>query len=231
VWLSIAELEAQPGLLHGFSTLALGSMRSSDDGWLTPPRRALCAALGVDPQRLSVIGAEHGARVQRVDVPRGVVAHCDVLVTDRPGLPLLGTFADCYPLLLFDPGRRVLALAHAGWRGTTAGVAAAAVQALVAEYGCRPSDLVAGLGPGICGTCYEVGSDVAVRFDPAVVSRREGRYFLDLGAALRRQLETAGVGAAVIHVHPACTRETPELASHRRCPDGTRFACIAAIRW
>lgn len=228
--LSIAELAAQPGLLHGFSTLALGSMRASSDGWLTPQRRAMCGALGVDPERLSVIGAEHGATVRRVDSPRGVVAGCDVLVTDRPGVPLLATFADCYPLLLFDPIRRALALAHAGWRGTAAGVATAAVEALVDEYGCRPRDLVAGLGPGICGACYEVSMEVAARFDSAVLVPRGNRFLLDLGAALRRQLEAAGVDAASIHVHPACTRETLELPSHRRCPDGIRFACIAAIR-
>src|SRR6266566_347266 len=139
--LTIPALAAEPGLVHGFSTLALGSMRGP--------------APGGSP--LTAAAAVHGAEVARVDEPAVVVPGRDALVTDRPGLPLLATFADCYPVLLFDPGRRALALAHAGWRGTAVGVARAAVEALRREYGCRPADLVAGVGPGICGRCYEVG--------------------------------------------------------------------------
>jgi YfiH family protein len=166
----------------------------------------------------------------RVDEPAGLVPGCDGLVTDRPGLPLLATFADCYPVLLFDPVRRALALAHAGWRGAAAGVATAAVQALAREYGSRPGDLLAGLGPGICRRCYAVGEEVAVRFPPTVVFRDGDRILLDLPAALHAQLVDAGVRAEHVHVHGACTRETPELPSHRRSADGTRFACLAAIR-
>src|SRR5207253_1556719 len=105
------------------------------------------------------------------------------------------------------------------------------VAALAAEYGCRPSDLVAGIGPGICGRCYEVGEEVAAHFDPAVVSQSpDGRLQLDLAAALGRQLVAAGVPAERVHVQRACTRESGELASHRRTPDGTRCAFLAAIR-
>jgi YfiH family protein len=233
--LRIKGLEAAPGLVHGFSTMAMGSMRLPVTGGdpLTPERREFAAALGLDGAALTVSGAVHGADVARVDEPAGAVPRHDGLMTDRPGLPLLATFADCFPLLLYDPGRRALALVHAGWRGTAAGIAANAVGALAAEYGCRPGDLVAGVGPGICGRCYEVGEDVAGRFDGAFVRPspyRAGRHLLDLAAANRARLEAAGVPAGAIHVHGACTRESEVLPSHRRSPDGTRFACIAAIR-
>jgi polyphenol oxidase len=231
--LRIPALEAEPGLLHGFSTLAMGSMRlpAPGAGPLTPARLAFAAALGVDGTRLTVAGAVHGAEVARVDRPLGAVRGHDAVVTDRPGLPLLATFADCYPVLLFDPVRRCLALAHAGWRGTAAGMAGRAVEALAREYGSRPADVVAGVGPGICGRCYEVGEEVAARFDPAFVRPSPaGRHLLDLAAANRAQLESAGVPAGRVHVHGACTRESCVLPSHRRAPDGNRFACIAAIR-
>ncbi|MBO0686854.1 MAG: laccase domain-containing protein, partial [Candidatus Dormibacteraeota bacterium] len=167
----------------------------------------------------------------RVDAAAGVVPGVDVLVTDRPGLPLLVTCADCYPVIVFDTSRRALALAHAGWRGTATGVAGQAVRALVSEYGSRPEQMVAGLGPGICGRCYEVSAEVAERFDarflkPAV---RPDRFWLDLAAANQAQLESAGIAPERVHCHGACTKETPDLASHRRSPDGSRFACIAAI--
>lgn len=231
--LSVPRLAAEPGLIHGFSTLALGSMRGPAPGasLVTPARRAFAAALGLDGERLTVAGAVHGAQIARVDEPAGVVPGCDGLMTDRPGLPLLATFADCYPVLLYDPVQGALALTHAGWRGTAAGVAAEAVDAMREEYGSRPSDLVAGIGPGICGSCYEVGEEVAVRFAPAVVRRSpDGRFWLDLAAANRAQLEAAGLPAGGIQIHGACTRESPELPSHRRSPDGTRFACLAALR-
>lgn len=231
--LRIPALAAEPGLVHGFSTAVMGSMRGPAPGGdpLTPARRAFAAALGLDPDGLTVAGAVHGAEVARVDVPAGAVRGRDVLVTDRPGIGLLATFADCCPVLLYDPSARALALVHAGWRGTAAGVTARAVAALALEYGSRPAGLVAGIGPGICAGCYEVGDEVAERFDPAFVRPSPaGRHLLDLAAANRAQLEAAGVPTDRIRVHGACTRETPALPSHRRSPDGTRFACIAAIR-
>ena len=230
--LTISGLSGRPDLVHGFSTLALGSMQRDPaaSSPLTPARAAFAAAVGLEAGRVTTVGAVHGTQVARVDRPAGLVPGCDALVTDRPGLPLLATFADCYPVLLFDPVRRALAMAHAGWRGAAAGVATAAVQALAREYGSRPGDLLAGLGPGICRRCYAVGEEVAARFPPTVVSRDGDRILLDLPAALHAQLVDAGVLAEHVHVHGACTRETPELPSHRRSADGARFACLAAIR-
>jgi polyphenol oxidase len=231
--LRIGALAAEAQLAHGFSRLALGSMRglAADGSPLTPERRAFAAALGLPAERLTAAGAVHGAVVARVDEPAGVVRGCDGLVTDRHDLPLLATFADCYPLLLFDPRRRALALAHAGWRGTAAGIALEAVAALGREYGCRPGDLLAGIGPGICGRCYEVGTEVAGRFEPGCVRGvGDDRFLLDLAAANRAQLQAAGVPPGRVHVHGACTRESPDLPSHRRSPDGSRFACLVAIR-
>lgn len=229
--LRIPGLAAEPGLVHGFSTLARGSMRLPAGAVLTPERRAFAAELGLDAERLTAIGAVHGAEVARVDEPSGIVPGVDALVTDRPGVPLIATFADCCPVLLYDPRRRALGLAHAGWRGTAAAVALRTLEALEREYGSRPEDVVAGLGPCVCGGCYEVGEEVAARFEAAV--RRpagDGRFLLDIGAANRRQLAGVGVPPERIHEHGACTLESPLLPSHRGLPDGSRFACLAAIR-
>ena len=232
--LRISGLEAAPGLVHGFSTTAFGSMqRPSDEPFsLTPSRGAFACVLGLDPVRLTVAGAVHGAEVARVDAEGFTVPGVDALVTDRPGLPLLVTCADCYAIIVFDRVHAALALVHAGWRGTAAGIAAEAVRSLSAEYGSRAEDLVAGLGPGICAACYEVSGEVAVRFDPRFrrpSGVRSGRFQLDLAAANRAQLEGAGIPWSSIHEHGGCTKVTPELPSHRRSPDGSRFACIAAI--
>ena len=229
----IPSLTGQSGLVHGFSTLALGDMRAPtlDGRALTPARQAFAEALGLEPGRLVAAGAVHGVDVVRVDEPVGVLRGFDALVTDRPGLALFATFADCYPVVLYDRARSALALAHAGWRGSAAGVAVRAVEALRREYGTRPEDLVAGLGPGICGGCYEVRDAVASLFK-TIHARpvEDGRFMLDLAAVNVDQLLAAGVPRERVHVHGACTRECPQLPSHRRSPDGVRFACIAAIR-
>ena len=230
--LKIPELEAESGLLHGFSTLLIGNVGLShapDPEPVLASRRDFARAVGTDSEALTVVGAVHGASVARVDEPQGVVQGVDALVTNRRDLPLFATFADCYPIVLWDPQRRSAALAHAGWRGTVARVGPAAVRKMVDEYGSDPADIRAGIGPGICGTCYEVGKEVASHFDPRFVTAGQGdRFLLDLAAANKAQLEEAGVKE--VHVLGLCTKETPFLPSHRRDPDGTRFGAIVALR-
>jgi polyphenol oxidase len=230
--LKIPELESEHGLLHGFSTLVLGSVGLShapDPEPILASRRDFARALGIDAEPLTVLGAVHGAAVARIDEPRDVVQGVDALVTGRRGVTLFATFADCYPIVLWDPQSHCAALVHAGWRGTVAGVGAAAVRALHDEYGSEPAHIRAGIGPGICGRCYEVGEEVASQFDQQFVKTGSGgRSLLDLAAANRAQLEEAGV--AEVHSLELCTKETSFLPSHRRNPDGTRFGAIVALR-
>ena len=223
--LRIPALASQPALIHGFSTLELGNMRRDGGDRLTQPRRRFAQMLGLDPHRIAYMGAVHGAGVATA-AKQGVYADVDALVTDRRGLALFATFADCYPILLYDPRRHVAGLAHAGWRGTAAGVA----KALVEATGSDPADLVAGIGPGICGRCYQVSDEVAARF-PDAVKRPDagGRWLLDLAEANGLQLVEAGLDPASVHLHGACTKETPSLPSHRRNPDLSRFACLFAL--
>lgn len=226
----IPALAAELSLVHGFSTAGIGSVgltHAPDPAPVLQARRAFARALGVDEEKLTVAGAVHGRTVAHVDEPWEVIQGVDGLVTDRPGIGLFATFADCYPIVLWDRGRKVAGLVHAGWRGTHAGVAQEAMRVMREDYGC--SEIVAGIGPGICGRCYEVGSDVASQFDPAFVSEGEGdRFLLDLAAANRVQLEAAG--ARQVHVLGMCTKESGFLPSHRREPDGTRFGAIVSIK-
>jgi polyphenol oxidase len=229
--LRIDRLASMPGLLHGFSTVAAGPMqRGPDDPPLTGPRRAFAAEVGVDPDRLCGVGGIHGVGIRRVEEPSGTVEGVDGLVTSRPRLPLFAIFADCRPIILYDPERRALGLFHAGWRGAAAGMASLAVASLRREFGCRSEDLVAGIGPGICGACNEVGPEVAERFpEVAVTPGRGDRLLLDLELVNRLQLEASGVDPARIFCHPACTVESEELPSHRARADGSRFACLVAL--
>src|SRR5256885_5663361 len=192
--LHVPELADDPGLVHGFPTVALGSVglkHATDRAAVLESRQAFAALLGLDGADLTAIGSVHGAGVARVDEPVDSVDDVDALVTDRPGVVLFATYADCYPIVLWDPVAHVAGLVHAGWRGTQAGVARSAVGFMRDEFGC--SYILAGIGPGICGRGYEVGEEVAAQFDARFVNPgQRGRWLLDLAAANAAQLEEGG---------------------------------------
>jgi YfiH family protein len=228
--LHVPELADEPGLVHGFSTLAIGSVglkHAPDPAPVLASRKAFATVLGLDGAELTTIGSVHGAEVARVDEPVESIDDVDALITDRKDVALFATYADCYPIVLWDPEKRVVGLVHAGWRGTQAGVARAAVTFMQDEYSCR--FIRAGIGPGICARCYEVGHEVAVQFDTRFLSRRsEDRSLLNLAAANRTQLQDAGVKS--VYDIGICTKEHYLFPSHRRHPDGKRFGAIVALR-
>jgi purine-nucleoside/S-methyl-5'-thioadenosine phosphorylase / adenosine deaminase len=228
--LQIPELADEPGFVHGFSTIGVGSVglkHAPDPAPVLAARRAFTHSLDLDGVVLTTIGSVHSANVARVDGPVPSVDDVDAVVTDTRGVTLFATYADCYPIVLWDPEKRVAGLVHAGWRGTSAGVASAAAAFMRDEYGCQ--FIRAGIGPGICARCYEVGEDVAGKFDARFVSPGiGGKWLLDLAAANAAQLEAAGVKA--VYDIGMCTKESYLFPSHRRNPDGKRFGAIVAIR-
>ena len=183
----------------------------------------ICQALGFRREDIVSPYQVHGAVVGVVDVAdRGRVRpQTDALVTDAPGVLLMLRFADCVPVWFYDPSRRAIGLAHAGWRGTVAGIVRATVKEMERAFGCLPSDLIAGLGPAIGPCCYEVGEDVARAADEARVDLSpflepvpNGRWHLDLWAANRHQLRQAGVlSVEIAGICTAC--HTDEWFSHR----------------
>lgn len=216
--------------MHGFSTLAIGSVgltHAPDPAPVLESRETFLRVLGLDHRTLTTAGAVHGASVARIDEPVEIVDDVDALVTDRTDVVLFTTHADCYPIVLWDPEKKVAGVVHAGWRGTQAGVAGATVRFMRDEYGTR--FIRAGIGPGICGRCYQVGEDVASQFDRRFALPDDGgKFLLDLRAANRAQLEEAGVKS--VYDIGMCTKESYLFPSHRRHPDGSRFGAIVALR-
>ncbi len=160
-----------------------------------------------------VVGAADRGRGARAAA--GAVPGADALVTADPGVVLAVLAADCVPLVLYDPVARVLACAHAGWRGTVAGAAASAVAAM-RSLGAEPADVVAGLGPAIAAGCYQVGAEVAGAATSAFAGRAPdvlratgpGQWQFDLWAANRLILQDAGVPASQIHISGTPTGPT-----------------------
>jgi polyphenol oxidase len=180
-------------------------------------------AVGIEPGQVVTCHMVHGADVRVVGVhDRGhVVGDADGLATGSAGVFLFMRFADCLPLLFNDPVRRVVAIAHAGWRGTVQNVAGATVRTLVEALGCVPKDIRAALGPAIGPCCYRVGADVISVVEgvfgdtDGLLHRREGdSAFLDLWEANRRQLAAEGVkDIGTMDVCTACHNDT--FFSHR----------------
>ncbi len=153
------------------------------------------------------------------------IPRCDALITDVAGVILTAFSADCLIIYLVSPRRRVIALAHAGWRGVLQGMVKKVIAALISGYGGCPDELLAWVSPCICRNCFEVSPEVAALFldqgwdDPLFCNRNTttGKYILDLREIVRRQLIIGGLHDRHIEIAKICTSCHPDLFySYRR---------------
>jgi YfiH family protein len=189
-----------------YDSLNLALLSEDEPAKVEENRRRACAEVGGDPARLAMNRQEHTVLVHRAH-PGARGEPGDGLWTDEPGLPMLKLTADCVPIAIARANgeRPALTLLHAGWRGLSEGIVATGVAAL------GGGRLAAAVGPAIGPCCYEVGPEVAARFDPDLTRGR----ILDLWSAAERALRRAGVEA--VERVDLCTRCNPELFfSHRR---------------
>ncbi len=205
-----------------FATLNLGHTVGDDLSAVGENHRRALGSLGLRPGETVSPHQVHGARVGVVGRSHldTVQPATDALVTAVPFVPLLMRFGDCASILFFDSARRVIGMAHAGWRGVVAGSVGATVRTMTERFNCDPADVWAGIGPTIGPCCYEVGSEVVdavVAACPAgadVVHHVNGRVHLDLPAVVQAQLGAAGVRQ--IENAGLCTAcRVDEFFSHR----------------
>lgn len=211
-------------------------------------RRVWAAAIGIDADSLVTGRQVHGNRVRVVDqsdAGRGAEAidtalpETDALITRTVDLPLMVYTADCVPLIVYDPVKHALGVAHAGWRGTVSVVAYELVQTMHREFGSDAGNLFAGIGPSIGPCCYEVGGEVIDAWantgldrDRTAVVCAGNRHHLDLWRANQLALQAAGILADQIEVSRICTSCSSDRYFSRRAANGHRglFATIAALR-
>jgi polyphenol oxidase len=207
-------------------------------------------ARSVGAQRLVTVTQVHGSAVAvcRPAEPYPPPAlEADIIVAHGVGAAVAVRSADCVPVLLADRRTGAVAAVHAGWRGTMAGAASTAVAALAREFGSRPGDLVAAIGPHIGVCCYEVGTDVVDAFaaagferhlidrwfpagSPARGSRPRPPLHLDLGQATHDQLELAGVPGNRIYRSHLCTAEHLDVFTSYRAEKQRASRLVTAIR-
>lgn len=254
-YLSADGIDAAGGVAHGFSTrqggvsegmwagLNLGVSRGDDPDHVRENYRRFLAAVGAREGKLAMANQVHGTTVRVVtsadwkdDPYEKVNFEADGLMTATPGVALMVFTADCIPVLLYDPVRRVIAAVHSGWRGTADGVVTRAVERMEDVYGCQPKDILAAVGPGICANCFETHEDVpnammaslGTQVLQHVQIKENGKFAVDLKGICTMRLEQAGLdpaNIAVCHECPAC--QTDKYWSYRKV--GNDRGSMAAV--
>ncbi len=243
---------AEPGLVHGVFTrqggvspapwdsLNMGGYLGDDLENTYFNRVRAFEALERDPKSVFDVWQVHSAEVICSHMPRprqDPPQKADAILTDNPEITLFMRFADCVPVLFYDPIKRVVGLAHAGWQGTVKGVVTATVEKMVTFYNCAPVDIRAAIGPSIAVHHYEVGDNVIQQVREnfgqqadALLPPRNGSTFFDLWAANHLLLEQAGVQK--IEISGLCTACHPEdWFSHRGEQGKTgRFGALIALK-
>lgn len=238
-------------LVHGFSTrlggvsqehlssMNLSFTRGDDRENVMENHRRFAGALGYDETRLvfsDQVHLTHFHKVTRADCGKGIVRESDIketdgLVTDEPGIPIITFYADCVPLFFYDPVKKVIAMAHSGWRGTVERIGAKMVSYMEKEYGSCPQDIVCAIAPSICQKCYEVSEDVALRFlevfgngfgDELLYRKENGKYQLNLHRACEITLLEAGIAKEHLDVTDLCTCCNPDVFFSHRASHGRR---------
>lgn len=181
---------------------------------------ALTETLQIPVQQLIIPFQNHGTEAREIDTSyfqldakqqAAYLDGVDALFTTMPNICIGITTADCVPLLFFDPVKKVIAAAHAGWRGTCGRIAEKTVCSMIEKYHCNPSDIIVTIGPSISSQVYEVGQDVVEKFKQnnfemdELVEIRNDAIFLDLWAANKQCLLATGVLPQHIEIAGICT--------------------------
>ena len=216
------------GTSHGiFDSLNIGMHRGDDPENVAKNYEILASALDFDLNSLVLTHQVHSDIVRAVarKDARGLDHHaypeCDALITNEPGTALVIFTADCTPILFHDPVTGAVGAAHAGWRGTAADIAGKTVRAMVLEFGCRPENIRAAIGPNIAQCCFETDSEVPEAMVSALgrealahIRQVGSKYYVDLKAINAQFLRNAGVHH--IEISTACTMcEHHRYWSHR----------------
>ncbi len=232
-FLSFPKLAKYDNLVHGFTTRMGGiskgcysamnlSFNTGDNpDTVRENYKIICKQLNINPENLVLSRQTHTANIRVVteqDRGKGVFKDfdyndVDALITDIPDIALVTHSADCCLLGFYDPKKRVIAAAHAGWRGTVQEIALKTVKKMQSEFGCQPSDIIVGLAPSIGKCCYEVDMPVYNEFsrldylktDRIFTPKGGDKFMLDLWEANRQILTQAGILNENIDITDLCT--------------------------
>lgn len=250
VFYTFPKFDAAGGCRHGFSTrlggvskghcssLNFGHSVGDEVSAVEENFRIFCRALGTDPENVVLSQQTHTNNVKIVineDKGKGLwrerdYSDIDGLVTKEKGLVLVTQYADCTPLAFYDPVEKIVATSHAGWRGTIAEIAAETVRIMVENFGCKPQNILAGIGPNIGSCCYEVDDPVIDEINKIAyldlascyTEKGNGKYMLDLKEVNRQILVNSGIKPENIDVADLCTCCNSDIFHSHRATKGKR---------
>ena len=213
-----------------FESLNLGLFTEDSPQKVSENRLRFFSALGIKEAQTVSSYQVHGDNIKVADQPAQLEGY-DALVTNKAGIFLTITIADCVPILIYDPVRQVVGAVHAGWRGTVAGIVAKTLQVMQAEYETLARDCQAFIGTCIDGNSYEVGLEVADHFSPNQKYWNEERqkFFVDLKRANKDQLLSQGVLPEQIEISPYSTVEHNDTFFSHRHEKGKTGRMLAVI--
>ena len=243
-------LEKKGGVRHCFTTrhggvsngpcdsLNFSKTRDCDDRNVYENARRLAECLNVDYNKLTVVPQVHGCDVKVITEENCGAGFskpcfetgCDAMITDVPGIPLMTLHGDCVPVFLYDPVAKAIGMVHSGWKGTAKRISACAVRAMSENYGCRPENITAVVGPAIDIDCFEIDMPVyrelAESFpeaetdeELAVCGKAEGKLHVSLPKLVRLTILESGIPPENITMSGICTcceENAADYFSHRR---------------
>jgi len=204
--------------------------------------RIIADAIGVDFDKMVLSNQIHDDKIRIVqldDAGKGLTRESDIigfdgLSTNQPGIPLVTFFADCVPVLFFDPVNKAITAVHSGWKSTVKNISYQALMVMKDNYGSNFKDIQVAIGPSICSDCFEVDIDVYNSFVQKFswcqefTNYRNGKYYIDLQQIIRRVLVDVGVLSENISISGVCTKCNNDVFFSFR-GDNRKTGSLAAI--
>lgn len=216
-----------------FSSLNMGKSTADDKEKVLENRRLFFSDLGIDEEKTALSYQVHGNEILKTENPCRENGY-DALITNKNGLTLVVSVADCVPILIHDTSKDVVAAIHAGWKGTVSEIVYKAILKMKMEYGCSSGNLKIFIGPCIAYDHFEVSEEVAIQFPSEVKKTIVGtnKWLVDLKSANKEQAIRAGVSEKNIEVSGYCTfRDENLFFSHRRDKGNTgRMVAVIGLR-
>ena len=206
--------------MGNYASFNLSPFSGDNTAHLEENHRILCQKLGIEPSRLIIPFQTHETEVRIIDASffqlsadkkKHYLNAVDALITQLPGVCIGVSTADCVPLIFFDVQKKVVAVAHAGWRGTCSRIAEKTVLTMTNKFDCNAADIVVSIGPSISAEVYEVGKEVLENFENAgfdskeIFVERNDSVYLNLWEANRQSLLKAGIQSENIEIAGICT--------------------------
>jgi YfiH family protein len=226
--------------LPPYDSLNLGMHTADNQEHVLENRALLARETDIAADRFLYASQVHSGDVKIIDeeaIAKGVLLQnpqTDATITNLPGICLMVMVADCVPVLLFDPVKRVIAVIHAGWRGTVQHITSNTIKVMIDRFGSNPADILAGIGPSIGPCCYEVGEEVKTVVHESfgttegylVSQPHSEKPYFDLWYANQKQLTNLGVKPENIETAQLCTKCNQQIFFSSRADKGVtgRFA-------